>query len=76
MGMATFTQNEEQIRNEFGKLKRLFDTLKQSELPANVTMTELSMGMSADYKIAIEQGSTLIRIGTAILGARNYNQES
>ncbi|MCE7863542.1 MAG: YggS family pyridoxal phosphate-dependent enzyme [Bacteroidetes bacterium CHB5] len=76
MGMATFTQNKEQIRNEFGNLKRLFDTLKQSELPANVTMTELSMGMSADYKIAIEQGSTLIRIGTAIFGARNYNQES
>ncbi|MBX2917335.1 MAG: YggS family pyridoxal phosphate-dependent enzyme [Cyclobacteriaceae bacterium] len=72
MGMATFTQDEAQIRNEFGSLKRLFYTLKQSKLPANVTMMELSMGMSADYKIALEQGSTLIRIGTAIFGERNY----
>lgn len=73
MGMATFTQDETQIRKEFGSLKFLFDTLKQRELPANVTMTELSMGMSADYKIAMEQGSTLIRIGTAIFGERQYH---
>lgn len=73
MGMATFTQDETQIRKEFGRLKTLFDTLKQSKLPANVTMTELSMGMSADYKIAMEQGSTLIRIGTAIFGERQYH---
>lgn len=73
MGMATFTPDETQTRKEFSSLKFLFDTLKQSELPANVTMTELSMGMSADYKIAMEQGSTLIRIGTAIFGERQYH---
>lgn len=73
MGMATFTPDETQIRKEFGSLKFLFDTLKQGELPANVTMTELSMGMSADYKIAMGQGSTLIRIGTAIFGERQYH---
>jgi PLP dependent protein len=74
MGMATFTQNEIQIRNEFASLKLLFDTLKESKLPTNVTMKELSMGMSADYKIAMEQGSTLIRIGTAIFGERQQHQ--
>ncbi|MBX2895878.1 MAG: YggS family pyridoxal phosphate-dependent enzyme [Cyclobacteriaceae bacterium] len=70
MGMATFTTDEARIRNEFGSLKHLFDTLQQNELPANVSMMELSMGMSADYKIALQQGSTLIRIGTAIFGER------
>jgi PLP dependent protein len=73
MGMATFTQNQNQIREEFDQLKKLFDQLKQSDLPVNVRMTELSMGMSADYKIAIERGSTLVRIGTAIFGERTYH---
>lgn len=73
MGMATFTQNQDQIREEFGQLKKLFDKLKHGTLPANVSMTELSMGMSADYKIALSCGSTLVRIGTAIFGERNYH---
>ncbi len=72
MGMATLTENEDIIRKEFQALKKLFDSLGQAYLPAHVTMKELSMGMSADYKIAVQEGSTLVRIGTAIFGERNY----
>ncbi|MBL7870721.1 MAG: YggS family pyridoxal phosphate-dependent enzyme [Cyclobacteriaceae bacterium] len=73
MGMATFTENQEQIRNEFSLINQLFQKLKTQKLPTNVEMKELSIGMSADYKIAIEEGSTIVRVGTAIFGARNYN---
>jgi PLP dependent protein len=73
MGMATFTENQQQIRNEFAGLNNLFKALKAHALPANVEMKELSIGMSSDYKIAIEEGSTLVRVGTAIFGVRNYN---
>jgi pyridoxal phosphate enzyme (YggS family) len=72
MGMATFTDNEEQIANEFKELKNLFDSLSQLALPENVQMKELSMGMSSDYTIAAAHGSTFVRIGTAIFGERNY----
>ncbi len=72
MGMATFTENEELIRKEFRSLKRLFNNLNESKLPSNVKMEELSMGMSSDYKIAVQEGSTYVRIGTAIFGERNY----
>lgn len=75
MGMATFTDNQEQIRMEFQSLYSLFDQLKSMTLPVNMPMRELSMGMSADYKIAIEEGSTLVRIGTTIFGNRNYPQQ-
>jgi PLP dependent protein len=71
MGMATLTENQAQIRNEFKSLKTLYDKIKTMSIPS-VTMKELSMGMSSDYKIAIEEGSTLIRVGTAIFGERNY----
>ena len=71
MGMASLTEDKEKIRNEFRHLKTIFQTLQSRKLPANVTMTELSMGMSSDYKIALEEGSTLVRIGTAIFGERN-----
>jgi PLP dependent protein len=71
MGMATFTDNQEQVRQEFKSLKRLFDKLKLAHLPSTWEMKELSIGMSADYKIAKEEGSTLVRIGTAIFGDRN-----
>ncbi len=71
MGMATLTENQAQIRKEFKSLKTLFDKIKIMSVPS-VTMKELSMGMSSDYKIAIEEGSTLIRVGTAIFGERNY----
>jgi len=70
MGMATFVHNEEQIRKEFKSLYVLFQRLKSSILPKQVEMSELSMGMSGDYKIAIEEGSTLVRVGSAIFGGR------
>ncbi len=71
MGMATNTTDEVQIRLEFKKLKLFFDSLKGSP-QANVQLEELSMGMSSDYKIAAEEGSTMVRIGSAIFGQRNY----
>jgi pyridoxal phosphate enzyme (YggS family) len=74
MGMATFTENREQIRQEFRGLKQLFEELKSRNLPDFMKMTELSMGMSGDYQIAQEEGSTMVRIGSAIFGARNYSQ--
>lgn len=70
MGMATFTENKEQIRQEFRSLKTFFEQLKTKTLPANVNLTQLSMGMSGDYQIAIEEGSTLIRVGSSIFGSR------
>lgn len=76
MGMATFTENKEQIRQEFRGLKNLFEELKQSPLPANVQMKELSMGMSGDFEIALEEGSTMVRVGSAIFGERNYSNKN
>lgn len=73
MGMASLTNDTNQVRSEFKTLKRLFDELKQSRLPSNVQMKELSMGMSSDFEIALEEGSTLIRVGTAIFGERTYS---
>ena len=70
MGMATLTENDEQIRREFTGLKKLFDKLKSAPLPNRMEMKELSMGMSGDYKIAVEEGSTMIRVGSAIFGGR------
>ena len=72
MGMATFTEDENIIRSEFKYLNELFDKLKSFEAE-NVSFQELSMGMSGDYPIAIEEGSTIIRVGSAIFGERNYN---
>ncbi|MBL6445984.1 YggS family pyridoxal phosphate-dependent enzyme [Fulvivirga sp. 29W222] len=72
MGMATFTDNQDQVRREFKSLKIIFDQLAQQSTYENVSMNELSMGMSGDYKIAIEEGSTLVRVGSAIFGERNY----
>lgn len=66
MGMATFTDNEAQVRREFKSLKSQFDELKE-KLPQ---LSILSMGMSGDYKIAIEEGSNMVRIGSSIFGAR------
>lgn len=70
MGMATFTDNSNQVRNEFRSLKNLFNTLKNNKL-ANCDFTTLSMGMSGDYLIAIEEGSTMVRVGSAIFGERH-----
>lgn len=72
MGMATFTNNEDQIRAEFTSLKTIFDKLA-TKSASNVSAHILSMGMSGDYKIAIECGSTMVRIGSSIFGERNYN---
>jgi len=73
MGMATFTEDKSQVRNEFKKLNIFFEQLKALNLPRQVEMKELSMGMSNDYTIAVEEGSTMVRIGTAIFGERNYD---
>lgn len=70
MGMATNTDDMQQVRQEFRGLKNLYDRLSRIERP-NVAFSELSMGMSGDYPIAVEEGSTLIRVGSAIFGARN-----
>lgn len=72
MGMATFTEDTSQIRKEFKSLKTLFEEVKKLELPSFVEMEEISMGMSGDYQIAQEEGSTMVRIGSAIFGSRNY----
>ena len=70
MGMATLTENLNQIKKEFNGLKLFFEKIKSSPLPFGVEMKELSMGMK-DHKIAVEEGSTMIRVGTAIFGERN-----
>lgn len=72
MGMASFTDNEEIIRNEFRYLKTLFNSYQRLSI-ANCRLSILSMGMSADYKIAIAEGSNMVRIGSLIFGERDYN---
>jgi pyridoxal phosphate enzyme (YggS family) len=69
MGMATNTEDESRVRSEFRKLKNIFDQLKKDVCPS---ITILSMGMSGDYKMAIEEGSNMVRIGSAIFGEREY----
>jgi hypothetical protein len=64
MGMASFSDDQELVRNEFRNLKKTFDS--------NAQLSTLSMGMSGDYKIAIEEGSTMVRIGSLLFGERNY----
>lgn len=76
MGMATFTENENQIRKEFKSLKNLFDkllTLSTQGTLSTFQLSTLSMGMSGDYQLAIEEGSTMIRVGSSIFGERNYH---
>ena len=73
MGMATFTNDVDQIRNEFKNLKDIFDTLKEGYFKDKDSFSEISMGMSDDYPIAIEEGATMVRVGSKIFGARNYN---
>ncbi len=71
MGMATYTDDENQISKEFKSLKNLFDQLKTLNT-FNFQLSTLSMGMSGDYQIAIKEGSTMVRVGSAIFGERNY----
>lgn len=70
MGMATFTEDENVVRKEFRYLKGLFNKLKTSYFSEKSYFSELSMGMSGDYKIAVEEGSTIVRIGSLIFGER------
>ncbi len=72
MGMATFTDNHQQVRKEFKSLKSLYDTVKCDYATQNDHFTEISMGMSDDFQIAIEEGSTMVRIGSSIFGQRVY----
>ena len=68
MGMASFSSNEEEVSAEFQGLKNLYDSINQTDFGLEI----LSMGMSGDYKIAIKNGSNMIRVGSAIFGSRNY----
>jgi uncharacterized pyridoxal phosphate-containing UPF0001 family protein len=70
MGMASFTDDETQVRKEFGLLKEIFDELKASYFAQQASFCEISMGMSGDYLIAIEEGSTMVRVGSSIFGGR------
>ena len=72
MAMATFTDNQEQIKNEFLGLKKLFEMIKENYEVNNSDFSEISMGMSDDYKLAIQAGSTMVRIGSSIFGHRVY----
>ncbi|GAB3296705.1 YggS family pyridoxal phosphate enzyme [Hymenobacter tenuis] len=70
MGIATFTSDEDQLRREFRELRGYFDKLKALYFPDDSAFREVSMGMSSDYLLALQEGSTLIRVGSAIFGAR------
>ena len=70
MGMATFTDDKEILKREFIMLRDLYNSLKNNYFPENKSFREISMGMSGDYLLAIEEGSTNVRVGTAIFGTR------
>lgn len=70
MGMASFTEDEAQVRKEFGELHAIFNELKASYFTEQASFIEISMGMSGDYQLAIEAGSTMIRVGSSIFGGR------
>ncbi|HCT93877.1 MAG: YggS family pyridoxal phosphate enzyme [Bacteroidetes bacterium GWE2_39_28] len=70
MGMASFTDNKDKVRGEFKYLRDLFNSVKQTYFSEDSQFSEISMGMSGDYKIAIEEGSTIVRIGSLIFGER------
>lgn len=72
MGMATFTDDSEQISREFRNLKQIFETLKSIYFSDKEYFKEISMGMSSDFALAIAEGSTIVRVGTKIFGERNY----
>jgi pyridoxal phosphate enzyme (YggS family) len=71
MGMATFTENEVQLKEEFTSLKNFFDVQQLKTVTKNCNLQTLSMGMSGDYNLAINHGSSMIRVGSSIFGNRN-----
>ncbi|MDK2842998.1 MAG: dependent protein [Anaerophaga sp.] len=73
MGMATFTDDREKVRSEFRFLKTLFDKTKNNYFRSDDAFSILSMGMSGDYQIAVEEGSNMVRIGSAVFGERQYH---
>ena len=70
MGMATFTSDQNQVRSEFKTLKSIFEKLKSDFFLSQSSFKEISMGMSGDYQLAIEEGSTMVRVGSSIFGKR------
>jgi pyridoxal phosphate enzyme (YggS family) len=76
MGMASFTDDHQKLQSEFQHLKSLFDEIKSTYQADTAAFNILSMGMSGDYKTAIECGSNMVRIGSTLFGARNYNVNS
>lgn len=73
MGMATFTENRDLVRSEFKSLKTFFDEVKNHYFKGEESFCELSMGMSGDYSIALEEGATMVRIGSLIFGERDHH---
>lgn len=73
MGMATNTDNTEQVRQEFRNLHDYFQVLKSHFFTFNNDFSEISMGMSGDYELAVEEGSTMVRVGSLLFGERNYS---
>lgn len=75
MGIATYTDNREQIRKEFRYLYEIYNLLKKEFFSDADAFKEISMGMSGDYRIAVEEGSTMVRVGSAIFGVREYKND-
>lgn len=73
MGIGSITEDKEQTRKEFRTLKEMFLEIKQKFFSNSEYFSQISMGMSSDYDLAIQEGSTMVRIGSNIFGARNYN---
>jgi len=74
MGMATFTDNMDQVRQEFRLLRHLFEEIRSGYFSKDESFKELSMGMTGDYQIALQEGSTMVRIGTALFGVREKGE--
>jgi len=74
MGMASYTFNVQMIRDEFKYLMKVYKNLKYDFFLNDIFFREVSMGMSGDYQIAVQEGSTIVRIGSSIFGERNYNK--
>ena len=72
MGMATFTEDIAQVTSEFKQLADYFTVIRQEYFITDTLFAEISMGMSGDYRLAVEAGSTMVRIGSLIFGERNY----